>query len=38
MVIALKIGAAKLLYATVAYLVLVSAGIVVTGLTVGLTA
>ena len=38
MVIALKIGAAKLLYATVAYLVLVSAGIVVTGLTAGLTA
>ena len=38
MVIALRIGAAKLLYATVAYLVLVGAGIVVVGLTAGLRA
>jgi len=37
-VIALKIGAAKLLYATVAYLLLVGGGIVWVGLTVGLHA
>ena len=36
--IALKIGAAKLLLATVVYLALVSAGLVVAGLTVGLRA
>ena len=37
-VIALKIGAPKLLYITIAYLVLVGSGIVAAGLTVGLRA
>jgi 4-hydroxybenzoate polyprenyltransferase len=38
MLIALKTGAAKLLYATIAYLVVVGAALVYTGLTVGLQA
>ncbi len=38
MLVAVRIGAAKLLYVTVAYLVVVTAGIVVTGLTAGLQA